>query len=382
MKKFFVFLVVLLADSMMPMAARSYMHENGNFLVSCIVHDNRNIYVGTRHGLVVVDKTTDVQTVYNSSNSALPEDGVYTLALLGDTLLIGQENCRYSTLCDGQFTNYQMVIPEVHILNPSSVEVMDAPVASFAVKAGCQQVYIAELDAFASVSEGKVLEGFSVPTSLLEGSIEDMRLDSEGTLWIVSSSGGYKGNCGLCRYTKDGGVDFFLEDYDDNMFPMQTGKREMYSLCVEVTPDGHVWTGIRDGYLAEFDGKGFSFHPTGTASEITGMCLDDKGALWCISEQGLLLSYDGRQFVGRQLVLNGERCDCLDVDGDVVYVGTNKRLLRLHNDEEQSIDLQLPGATDVLNIKQNSMAASTSIHQMFWLTPGIYIKNGRKILFR
>lgn len=367
----------------MPLAARTFMHENGNYLVSGIVHSAQNIYVGTSLGLVIIDKTTDVQTVYNSSNSAMPEDGVYALALLGDQLLIGQKDCRYSALSDGQFTNYQLVIPEVFTGSAfyGVPFVIDAPVAAFAVEES--QVYLAELDAFASVSEDKVLEGFSVPTALLEGSIEDMRFDGQGTLWIVSSSSGSNNNYGLCRYTKGGGLDFFLDSYDDSLFPMQGGKKGMKSLCVEVTSDGHVWTGTADGYLVEFDGVVFSFHQTGTANKLTDMCVDDKGILWCISENGQLLCYDGGQFFYRQLALNDERCDCLDVDGDVVYVGTNKRLIKLCSDEELSISLQLPNATGVVGIKRNSVTTSTAIDQLFRLTHSVYInKSGRKFILR
>lgn len=73
---------MLLACGLQMATAKSFRSLNSKFLVSSITHDDQNIYIGTKNGLIVIDKETESQTLYNSTNSSLPAplspgDGYY-----------------------------------------------------------------------------------------------------------------------------------------------------------------------------------------------------------------------------------------------------------------------------------------------------------------
>ena len=71
MKRIYLFLIMLLACGLQMATAKS-AGSLGKFLVSSIAHDDQNIYIATKNGLVVIDKDTESQTLYNSENSSLP----------------------------------------------------------------------------------------------------------------------------------------------------------------------------------------------------------------------------------------------------------------------------------------------------------------------
>ena len=68
MKKFYLFLLVLLACGFQASTAKSFRSLNSKFLVSSITHDDQNIYIGTKNGLIVIDKDINYNEVklYNA----------------------------------------------------------------------------------------------------------------------------------------------------------------------------------------------------------------------------------------------------------------------------------------------------------------------------
>ncbi|MEN6512092.1 MAG: two-component regulator propeller domain-containing protein, partial [Chloroherpetonaceae bacterium] len=83
MKKL-TFLFIVLASSMLCYAENPQWlnFTNGN-QINAIVEEGNTMWVGTDGGLVSIDKTTGDPTFYNSSNSGLPNNYVWSIAIDG-----------------------------------------------------------------------------------------------------------------------------------------------------------------------------------------------------------------------------------------------------------------------------------------------------------
>lgn len=212
-----------------------------------------------------------------------------------------------------------------------------------------------------------------------------MQCDENGTLWIVDSDS-YNGY-GFCRYTKEGGLDLFLENYDDSDIPILGKKWEICSLCLEIGPDGHVWI-APPGCLLEYDGETFHCYDTGIPkwqNPIRDLKFDDEGVLWCISTKGQLVSFDSETFVSHKVAEDDDRCECLDIDGSNIYIGTSKGLIVYNNGEQRNIELQ---TTVTTGINEHSAATSSVSSSVTYDLQGrslsgkpekdLYIQDGRK----
>lgn len=389
---------MLLACSVQTATARDFISLGRNFLVTSIAHDTQNIYIATRNGLVVIDKETESQTLYNSENSSLPslspelgdkKEAIYSMVMHDGVLWLGRPFCSYSSFCDGVFTNYQKMIPEFKLWHNAD-EIGGWAVGSLAFDPDGELMYISEEDAFAPLLNGEFLPAYCFWTAITGsgGCIEDMQCDENGTLWIVNRDGyGYDGPCGLCRYTKEGGLDLFLENYDDSDIPILGKKWEICSLCLEIGPDGHVWI-APPGCLLEYDGETFHCYDTGIPkwqNPIRDLKFDDEGVLWCISTKGQLVSFDSETFVSHKVAEDDDRCECLDIDGSNIYIGTSKGLIVYNNGEQRNIELQ---TTVTTGINEHSAATSSVSSSVTYdlqgrslsgkPEKGLYIQDGRK----
>ena len=91
MKK--IILLALIACSL-PSGAKNFVSYrfNNDYLVTCMAHDGQNLYVGTRYGLITIDKATGMQTLRNSTNSALPNDKVFSMSMHDGALWVGLDS--------------------------------------------------------------------------------------------------------------------------------------------------------------------------------------------------------------------------------------------------------------------------------------------------
>ena len=58
-------------------------YTEGNY-VSALIEDGNYIWAGTNGGLVKIDKTSGEPTFYNKTNSGLPSNWVYAIAIDGN----------------------------------------------------------------------------------------------------------------------------------------------------------------------------------------------------------------------------------------------------------------------------------------------------------
>ena len=166
----------------------------------------------------------------------------------------------------------------------------------------------------------------------------------------------------------------------------------MDSRAMDIDADGHVWIGCRGGYLAEYDGDTFRFYNTGIISKIAfrDLAFDANGTLWVLVNEGQLISRSGGEITVRQLELvEGEHCDILHIDGDTVYVGTNKRLIAWHDGQQTNIELTTNiGTTDGI-VGTSAMRTESPVLPCHDLqghrlngkpAHGLYIVDGKKVL--
>lgn len=86
--------------------AQTWSHYTNNDDVTAIISDDANIYFGTSSGLVIMDRTTEEITLYNSLNSDIPSNWIVDLAIFENKLWIGTNNGGL-TVFDGN--NWQVV---------------------------------------------------------------------------------------------------------------------------------------------------------------------------------------------------------------------------------------------------------------------------------
>ena len=71
-----------------------------------MTHDGQKLYVGTKYGLITIDKATGTQTLLNSSNSALPNDKVFSIVMHEGILWVGLDSAYVSEITPEQICNH------------------------------------------------------------------------------------------------------------------------------------------------------------------------------------------------------------------------------------------------------------------------------------
>jgi hypothetical protein len=332
MKKTILLALLALIACSLPSGAKNFASFRNDYRVTCMAHDGQNLYVGTRYGLIAIDKATGMQTFYNSSNSALPNDYVGTLLFHDSALWIGLDTGCVSKMTTEGIINYQYPFR-------FSSEDFYFPVSCIAFGLS-GDLYVSQFGYLIRIVDGSRVETVPVGSTNLEtAGIEEVKVDANGVLWIADYEGGYL-NYSLSRYTPEEGLVYPMADFDESLFPL--GKNMMDSRAMDIDADGHVWIGCRGGYLAEYDGETFRFYEliVGVSQSFGDLAFDANGTLWCIAYDGRLISRSGEEITVRQLELvEGEHCDILHIDGDTVYVGTNKRLIAWHDGQQTNIEL-------------------------------------------
>ncbi len=307
MKKTILLALLALIACSLPSGATQWYYTNGNYLVTSMTHDGQKLYVGTKYGLITIDKATGTQTLLNSSNSALPNDKVFSTVMHEGILWVGLDSAYVSEITPEQICNHHYPW-NIFEDNPFPFE-DDFPFTHHitSIAFGPSEVmYISQLSDFARVVNDQIEGTVRVGSTKLDSSgIEVMKVDANGVLWIVYNVGG-RINFSLSRYTPEEGLVYPMADFDESLFPL--GKDMMDSRAMDIDADGHVWIGCRGGYLAEYDGETFRFYEliVGVSPYVKpfgDLAFDANGTLWCIAYDGRLISRSGEEITVRQLEL-------------------------------------------------------------------------------
>jgi len=326
MKRYIYMIVALMACSV-QLSAKSFFSvftQHGSLFITSIAHDAEHLYVGTTAGIVTMEKASGLLTSDKGAGS------IFSLAESDGSLWLGQEGMRATSyfekmsLCFSKYDTWN-VLPE------------ESFVSSIAIGEEGQKAFTAwDYLLTCGVNDTTC---WRIGAGYTEGMPEEVRYDSKGTLWLVCS--GY-GPSNLRSYTPEGGLKDVLADYDDYEIDLPYGKRGISSECLVIDANDHLWIGAKGGYLVEFDGTTFQVHRSQIGmTKITDLTIGENGLLWILAQTNSgqqLVGFDGQKFSATALNLSdGERADCIHADGPVVYVGTNKRLMSICNEEVTTI---------------------------------------------
>lgn len=84
--------------------------------VNTVLEDGDELWYGTEHGLVIVNKTSLEQTYYNRYNSDIPSDDVKAIEKIGDTKWIGTYDLVLLQIQGDDWTTIQIPIDESQLL--------------------------------------------------------------------------------------------------------------------------------------------------------------------------------------------------------------------------------------------------------------------------
>ena len=368
MKKNIKYLILLLLPLLgaQQVSARSFL-TSSKVLVTSMAHDSKYLYVGTKKGLFIVDKEKRVPAFHDVRVKG-GGSAVNAIALHDEDVWLGEANWRVANFSKATFES-------LYDKNGwwADIPSTEAGVTSLAFSSdGLRAAAVWDC---LFVTDGQQTEAFCLERGLSEGAVEDILCDSEGAIWVVCS-GNSTAPGTLCRYTREKGLE--TKGY-------ATNGEDLASYCMAVDASDHVWLGTVWGALVEYDGQNFTLHENALGlTRVSAMSFDADGKLWLLAANAKgcsLVCYDGGIFTSLPLNMEeGESGDCLDIDGDTFYVGTNQRLLIVSNGQQASLALSENGTTGITAISGSPCAESRFDLQgrRVSRTPqGVYIQGGR-----
>ena len=386
MKKYFVLL--LLASLLSTSANAFYLawyrirvnQTIYEFLdaITDIAHDDQNVYVASQHGFVVIDKATGEKTVYSIEDGTF--DYVPTALTVHDgTLWIGTTvNTRECKLLsfDGQTTTaYDFDFYDAYISNI----VFDDD--------GCMYVSCGSGYTF-RIEEGQTPEVFSV-YRMKDGWTADLAVAHDGTL-RVANFGWNMGTKGMARYTVEEGVTYPMETMTE--LPRHN------VTAVAIDDEDGVWYSCTS-VMFEAGGKRSLIRLKDNQVSASYDCVyryydmqfDAEQRLWLAGDYGPLTMMKDGEFTSYPCPIENERWMCMDVDGDVIYIGTEKSLLMFKDGEYTKIGETTSWKEDGQTTAVASITHSTSASPLYDLQgrrlsqkpgKGIYVQSGRKYVVR
>ena len=381
MKKYFV---LLLLASLFSSSSHAFYLAWANIngigypdAITDIAHDDQYVYVASLHGFVVIDKATGERTVYSI------EDGTFdyiptALAVHDGTLWIGTtvntKECKLLSF-DGQtMAAYDFDFYNAYISNI----VFDAT--------GCMYVSCGSGYTF-RIEEGQTPEVFSV-YRLKDGWTAHLAVAHDGTLW-VANYGWNMSPKSMAKYTVEEGVTFLMETntelprYKVTALAIDDEDGVWYACAHTIFEAGGERILIRlkdDQISANYD----------CVHRYYDMQFDAEQRLWLAGEYGPLQMMQDGEFTDYPCPIEDERWMCMDIDGDVIYIGTEKSLLMFKDGEYTKIaettSWQEGGQTTAvgsINTSGNATVYDLQGRQLQGKPArGVYIRDGRKFVIK
>lgn len=320
MKKLILSLILGLATVTAQAQLTDWRNISSKNFVSCIIHDENYLYVGTKGGgIVKIDKQSGQQTVLKRADESMTGNSITDMALHDGELWVGTE---YNGLAK--------------VTTDGDIEKFDMKNAGFQSNQHFSGFYfntdgtmliggIAYLYAF----DGKkcTSEYYINPLSPYSY-VKKIRADRDGRIWVACYDALNRYN--LCVFMSDDLVPYNIT----------YGRASN----IETDKDGCLWIATNNG-LVKYDGNDFTHYtPNNSAlpeTNITDLTTDGKGNLWMFGDR-FITKFDGTSFTAYPYQLNvaNDYLLTIDADADNVYVGSRfEGLLRLTDKGLTAIDL-------------------------------------------
>ena len=293
---------------------------NKNF-VSCIIHNENFLYVGSRGGgIVKIDKKTGEQTVLCRANGSMTDNTIEDMAFHNGTLWVCTGYSGLAKVTDG------------------NIEKFDMKNAGFANNQNISGIYfcndgsmlVGGLFSLYQFDGKQVTDRFDINPISPYSYVRSIKADSDGRIWV----GCYDAlkQVTLCIFTKQG-LEPVSHPYG-NINRLESGA------------DGCLWMATDMG-LVRYDGTDFTAYTAENSdmpeSTLYDMMADEQGNLWMVSAN-YLIKFDGSRFVSYPYQRNSAQdfLIAIDIDGNDVYAGSRGQgLHHLTDDGLKSIPLMI-----------------------------------------
>ena len=289
-----------------------------NFVMK-IIHDQNFLYVGTKGGIVKIDKQSGEQTVLKRADGSMTGNSITDMVLHDGELWVGTE---YNGLAK---------------VTGNDIEKFDMKNAGFLSNQ--------HLSGFYFNTDGTMLVGGIAYLYVFDGKkctarydinplspyayVKKIRTDRDGRIWVACYDALNRYN--LCVFTSSDLVPYSIPYGKVNN--------------IETDKDGYLWIATNNG-LVKFDGSDFThFTPDNSGlseTNITDLTADENGNLWMFGDR-FITKYDGTNFTAYPYQLNITNDYLLTIDaadGNNVYVGSRfEGLLKLTDNRLTAVDL-------------------------------------------
>lgn len=304
-----------------------YTTENSRLPIDLVeavaINQNGNLWVGTASGLAKFDGQE--WTVYESSNSGIPDVRVTSLLLGGDDVWVGTVN-GLARFTGDDWTVFKTVNSDI----PHNL------IRSLALAAN-GNLWVGTLNGLA-IFDGIAWTVYTTANSELpENDIESLATGVDGDSWIGTNNG-----LALLR-------DSVFTDFTTANSPLPNN--DIDAILVETS--GIIWVGTEAG-LAKYDGAKWWVYDTGNSAllndHIEDLALDSSGHLWLGTGNGLA-SFDGGQFTVYSTTnsdLPDDRVNSVAVEANgIKWIGTKNGLARFTGGFVRILQIATPAGGEI-----------------------------------
>ncbi len=274
-----------------------------------IAHDDGHLYVAKLDGLEVIDKATGDKTFYGNEDRLFGYTPT-SLTCRGGVVWIGTREGKLLWLSNG------VVSAVDYDFTQSITNLVFDSLGYLYLSCGLGEGYVVD------VIDRTVVKQFSIDIPV-GGYATSMVFDKNETLWVGKEKGQPK-YYSLARYTA----------FEGTVFPFRENVQlpcgNIYSLAVD--SDNGLWystyliSGSKYLLVRLSDGEmSASYQITGSCY---GMAFDSQQRLWMALRVGELLMMKDGEFTTYHCDIESENWTCMHMDGDVIYIGTDEKLLK------------------------------------------------------
>lgn len=319
MKKIIQTLIIALATISAHAQLTDWRNISSKNFVMKIIHDQNFLYVGTKGGIVKIDKQSGEQTVLKRADGSMTGNSITDMVLHDGELWVGTEYNGLAKVAGNDIEKFDM--KNAGFLSNEHLSGFYFNTDGTMLVGGIAYLY--------AFDGKKCTARYDINPLSPYAYVKKIRTDRDGRIWVACYDALNRYN--LCVFTSSDLVPYSIPYGKVNN--------------IETDKDGYLWIATNNG-LVKFDGSDFThFTPDNSGlseTNITDLTADENGNLWMFGDR-FITKYDGTNFTAYPYQLNITNDYLLTIDaadGNNVYVGSRfEGLLKLTDNRLTAVDL-------------------------------------------